>query len=151
MIKYIFYIGLLITYSFASYACKDLIYPSNLSQKTLDSYNVVAVVEIEKITPLADKSWYAAPFKFTGKIVKPIKGHYKSGDLIFGETSGKNPGAACPMSLTEKKSYLLFFHGSRNPVTLPRYGSFYKEVGGNQYNQYISDLESLMNKKINTK
>jgi hypothetical protein len=124
-------------------ACKELLYPAHLGKGTLDTYDVIAVVAIDKVTPLAKDTMYTPPFKFSGKVLRSIKGPYKVGDAIFGQTGGPYQGAGCPIDLAEKRNYLLFFHGTKNPITLARYGSYFRDVGDGNNNQYVKDLDAL--------
>lgn len=142
----IFFFGMLI-HSFSALACQDLIYPSRLTQATIDTYDVIAVVSVDELIPTLKNTRYGPPFKFSGKIIKSLKGPHKTGEKIYGETGDDHVGAACPILLAKNRSYLLFFRGFKNPVTLARYGTYYTEVGVGRFNVYVKDIEDLMKKK----
>lgn len=122
-------------------ACKELIYPAHLGKEVLDAYDTIAVVRINEVTSLAESSRYAPPFKFSGLVVRAIKGPFKNGDAMFGQTGGK--GLGCPIQLSVGTSYLLFFFGTKNPVTLARYDSYYRRLDDPKTDGYVKDLEAL--------
>lgn len=130
-------------------ACKDRIYPDHLPQNEIDQYSEIHEVLIQKIQSEKRVGRYSPPFLFQGKIMGKLKGKLKSGQIFKGKTDEWNKvDPACPISLNEGSTYLLFMNKDSEIVQLRRKGTLFLIQSDQNYKTYIEDVrKSLGDKK----
>lgn len=143
MKKYILLIA--IAYSSYSMACKDRIYPDHLPKNEIDQYSEIHEVWIQKIQLEKKVGWYTPPFSFQGKVLRELKGKLKSGQIFKGRTDEWDKvNAACPISLNEGSTYLLFMNGDKEPIQLRRKGSLFLTQSDPKYKTYREDWSAVV-------
>lgn len=127
-----------------SIACKDAILGPKYPITDFSKYDCVVVVTIDKA--VHEDQGYQPLKKFRATVKRTLKGTLVIGDQINGKAKIEEPRAVCPVHLDENSDYLLLLSKSKGEYTLSRF-SFPVKKGHTYFDDYISQIEKLLNKK----
>jgi len=126
-----------------SIACKEGILGPEYPITDFSEYNCVVVATVDKV--VHETQGYQPLKTFKATIKKSLKGDIVIGTQINGKAKIEEPRAVCPVHLDENSDYLLLLTKSKGEYFLSRF-SFPVKKGYKYFNDYISQIEKLLNK-----
>ena len=127
-----------------SIACKDALLGPTYPITDFTEYDYVVVATVNKAVH-EDKRYQ--PLKtFNATIKKTLKGTLVIGTQINAKAKIEEPRAVCPVHLDENSDYLLLLTKTKGEYILSRF-SFPVKKGYKYFDDYISQIEKLLNKK----
>ena len=125
-------------------ACKSAVLGPDYPITDFSEYDCVVIAVVDKA--VHDDEGYQPLKTFNVTIKKSLKGNLKIGEQIKGKAKKEEPRAVCPVHLEENSDYLLLLTNSTSGYRLSRF-SFPVKKGYKYFDDYISQIEKLINKK----
>lgn len=144
MAKNIFFTALAFMAFLISLACKDPILGPTYPIDDFAEYDCVIVATVN--TAVHEEEDYQALKTFKATVKKTLKGSLIVGTKINGIAKVEDARAVCPVHLDENAEYLLLLTKNKTEYSLSRF-SFPVKKGYKYYNDYLSQIENLLNKE----